>query len=109
MHEQDVKKNQKDVGLVLVAKDIIKELWRASVKSSLKFLQALLLIGKVELIVECLDAIVATMDNYVDETSFSSIISMIGCKHGWGILKSPLNGIFEKYMSNKVDNYCEFL
>ena len=112
LFEQDVKRNQKDAGLVPVAKDIIKELPRSSVKSSLNFLQTLLLIGKVELIVECLDVIVANMDKYnyyVDDTSFSSVVSAIGCKHGWGILKSPLKATFEKCTSNKVEKYCEFL
>jgi len=59
-----------------------------------------------------MEVIVATMDNYhsyVEETCFSSVISTVGCKHGWDIFKSPLSTIFEKCMSSKVDKYCEFL
>jgi len=113
LFEQNVKKNQKDPSLVPVAKAILKELQSSStVKSSLKLLQALLLIGKVELVIECLDVIVATMNNYsyyVDDTSFPSIVSAVGSKHGWGVLKSPLKAIFEKCTSDKVEKYCQFL
>ena len=113
LFEQDVKNTKNQTGLVDIAKEIMTGMCNSSdTNSFVKFLQSLLQLGNKELIVECLDTIVRATSSYSDiigNNSFCSIISTVGDKHGWSLLKSPLKAMFEKCTSDTVENYCQFL
>ncbi|XP_065882896.1 uncharacterized protein [Dysidea avara] len=108
----EVEKNRKNVGLITVAKDIFVELRHAPVMvNCLSFLQALLVFDNEDFIVDCLNIIPAASYYYhcVDDADFPMVVSIIGSKYGWSILKSPLVAIFKRCTSNKVEKYGQFL
>ena len=83
----------------MAAKDIMREIRKSSIGgSSLEFLQSLLLLDNKELVVECLDTVLkATSCCYsgiIWNDSFCSLVSTIGSKYGWNLLKSPLKAMF---------------
>ena len=99
-----------------VAKDILRELRCSglSVQSCILFLHALQVIGNTKLIAEMLDVIVGIKETYsfgsfIEDATFCSSVMAIGHKHGWDILKSPLQAMFAKCSSSDVEKYCTFL
>jgi len=108
--EQDVKNNKKEADLIVVAKDILREMHKRSNGTlSLEFLRSLLLLDNKELIIECLDTIVKATSCYSGFIEDGWFCSTIGSKYGWSLLKSPLKAMFEKCASDTVEKYLQFL
>ena len=95
LFKQDVDTGKKD--LHDMAREIMREIchrW-AFIESVLQFLDVLQVIGDIKLIAKMLDVIAAIDDpdsyhSYSKDTTFFSSLIAIGHKHGWDILKSPL-------------------
>ena len=111
--KQDVDTGKKD--LDDVAKDIIREMRHnsPSVQSCLSFLHSLQVLGDTKLIAEMLDVVVNIKESYnssyISDATFASSVMSIAHKHGWDILKSPLQTMFTRCSSSNVEKYCVFL
>ena len=106
-------KNRKNIYLITVAKDIFGEL-RCDpfmIHCILRFLQALLVFDNKEFIIECLNIIPESSCccYCTSNDDFPMVVSIIGCKYGWDILKSPLMAIFKKCTPSQVEKHCQFL
>ena len=107
LSKQDVRPEE-DAG----AHDIIRKARSEglSLESSLSSLRALIVIGDSKSISELLDIIANIRYNdFIGDATFHSLIMAIGHRHGWNILKSPLQTMFGTCSSNKVEKYCTFL
>ena len=115
LFQQDVDAAKR--GLDDVARDILMEMRRSgpSVHSCILFLRALQVISDTKLIAEMLDVIAGIKESYgcygsfIGHASFCSSVMDIGHKHGWDILKSPLQTMFANCSSHNVEKYCTFL
>ena len=114
LFKQDVHANKK--GLDNIARDIIREMHNKnpSVESCLLFLHSLQLMPDTKLIIEMLDILAGNKEcyrynNVVGNSSFCSLMLSIASKHGWDILRSPLQTMFAKCSSDNVEKYCTFL
>ena len=107
LSKQDVRA-EKDGG----AHDIIRKARceGVSLESFLSSLRALIVIGDSESISELL-GIIAGINHYdfIGDATFLSLIMAIGHRHGWNILKSPLQTMFGACASNNIEKYCTFL
>ena len=102
--KQDIDAGRK--GLDSVARDIMREMRHKnpSFQSCLSFLDTLQVIGDPKLIAEMLDGIGGIDDDdysynsyrFIEDDTFCSSVMAIGHKHGWDILKSPLQAMFAK-------------
>ena len=114
LFKQDVDAGRKDLGDV--AKDIIREMRHngPSVESCLTFLHSLLVLGDKKLIADMLGVIAGIKGSYgyssgfIDEAFATSVMS-IAHKHGWDIIKAPLQTMFTRCSSSDVEKYCTFL
>ena len=114
LFKQDVDAGKK--GLNNVAREIMREVChnRPSLKSCVSFLHALVVIADTKLISEMLDVIVGFNDDYcyksfIEDATFRSSVVSISHKHGWDILKSPLQAMFATCSTMYVESYCTFL
>ena len=112
--KQDVDAGKKD--LDSTARDIMKEMRSVNPghQSCLALLRALQEIGDTKLIAEMLDVIAGIKDSYnfnciIKDTTFCSLLMSIAHRHGWDILKSPLQAMFGRCSSSNVEEYCTFL
>ena len=103
-------------GVDAVARDILREMRQGgpSVQSCIQFLHALQVIGDTKLITEMLDVVAGVKESYsfgsfIENDTFCSSVMAVGHKHGWDILKSPLQAMFAKCSSSNVEKYCAFL
>ena len=107
LSKQDVKA-EKDGG----AHDIIRKARceGASLELFLSSLRALIVIGDSKSISELLGIIAGTNHyDYIGDITFHSLIMAIGHRHGWNILKSPLQTMFGACATNNIEKYCTFL
>ena len=112
--KQDVDTGKKD--LHDVAREIMKEIrrrWLSSYQSVLEFLDVLQVIGDIKLIAEMLDVIAdinerSCLNYYIEDTAFFSSLISIGRKHGWDVLRSPLQAMFANCSLHNVDKYYTF-
>ena len=114
LFKQDINAGKK--GLVNVARDIIREMHHKepSIESCLSFLHSLLLLADTKLIVEMLDVIAGIKHSYsyncvIGSSTFCDLVLSIASKHGWDILKSPLQTMFARCSSDNVEKYCTLL
>ena len=115
LFKQDVDAGRKDVDDI--ARDIIQELRHdsPSVQCCLSFLHSLQVLGDTKLIAETLDVIAGIKEsysysgNFIEDATFSSSVMSIAHRHGWDILKSPLQTMFTRCSSKNVEKYCTFL
>ena len=114
LFKQDVNANKK--GLDNVARDIIREIHNKdpSVKSCLLFLHSLQLMPDTKLIAEMLDMLAGNKEcyrynNVIGYSNFCSLLLSIASKHGWDILKFPLQTMFAKCSSDNVEKYYTFI
>jgi len=111
--ERDFKRGKAEDDLTVAAKDIMKQLnsRRCWIRFQVyhDFLQLMLLFGKAELIAECLNVIAKADSDLLLSCDDDNIVSSIGYKYGWHILKLPLESIFAKCDSYSVDKCCKFL
>ncbi|XP_065882892.1 uncharacterized protein [Dysidea avara] len=111
--EREVKKGRADDDLTVAAKDIMKQLigrccW-VETEVYHDFLQLLKLVGKSDLIAECLNVIAEKSSSLLLSFDDNNIVSSIGYKYGWDILKLPLESVFAKCDSFSIDRRCQFL
>ena len=115
LFQQDVDAARR--GLDDVARNMLIEIRRSrpSVHTCILFLQALQVVGDIKLIAEMLDVIAGIKESYgfygsfIGDATFFSSLMAIGHKHGWNILKSPLQAMFANCSSSSVEKYCAFL
>ena len=68
------------------------------------------MIGDSKSISELLGIIAGTNHyDFIGDTTFHSLIMAIGHRHGWNILKSPLQTMFGACATNNIEKYCIFL
>ena len=106
--EKEVKNKKDNTDLVVHAEDVLRELRGRWSCESDRVLKLLLQMDNKELVVRCLDIIGGASRTYMGE-SFYNVVSAVGLKYGWEILKSPLESVFIKCTSDRVEAYCYFL
>ena len=114
LFKQDIDAGKK--GLDNVARDIMREMCNGSpsIQSCLSFLHALQGIDDTKLIAEMLDVMAGIEEScgfgsFIEDDTFYSSVMAIGHKHGWDILKSPIQTMFTVCSSSNVEKYCVFL
>ena len=103
-------------GLDDKAREVMREIRRNRpwFELLLQFLDILQVIDDTKLITEMMDVIASTAKCYyyrsfIENDTFYSSVMAIAHKHGWDILKSPLQAIFGECSSSYVEEYCTFL
>ena len=102
------KDSMSEADLMEFAEDVLREVHSRCWSDSERILMVFLQMDNKELIVRCLDIISKSDRTYMGE-SFSEVVSAIGHKYGWEILKSPLKTIFTKCTPDRVEAYYDFL
>ena len=102
------KDSMSEADLMEFAEDVLREVHSRCWSNSERILKVFLQMDNKELIVRCLDIFSESDRTYMGE-SFSEVVSAIGHKYGWEILKSPLKTIFTTCTPDRVEAYCDFL
>ena len=116
LFKQEVDTGKKKKDLDNTAKDLMREMRYKHLLAEpyLTFLHALQVLADPKLIAEMLDVIAGVKYSYslndiIADTTFCSLLMSIAHKHGWDILRSPLQTMFGRCSSSNVEEYCAFL
>ena len=101
----------------IVAKDLIRLIasgqWHTGcTEVYVSFLQSLKLLGNKILISEFLDVLASSISLHrclIGSPSFIDQIISLGSTYGWNTVESSLKTIFDKVLSDGVEEYCKFL
>ena len=108
---EDVTKNKAAADIAALAKDVLREM-RASwfnIDAYLQFLRALMSIGNVELIIQCLNILPCVVDKYpcfLANNSLHEIVLTLIDDHDLDILRLPLKAVCS---CRTVNYFCQFL